>query len=154
MRYSLIFHAPEPGADGPAPTTEDVQEMMRLMDDFGQALTSAGVFVAWEMLAPHTETKTVTRRTGEVVIEDGPFAAAKEALAGVVVIDVPDIEAALAWPTNNPTQELDTNGNVSTTGKTEQRDDGKIAGDGIEAQDDAFIDGDKAGRLLKSPVEE
>lgn len=56
--------------------------------------------------------------------------------------------------TNNPTQELDTNGNVSTTGKTEQRDDGKIAGDGIEAQDDAFIDGDKAGRLLKSPVEE
>ena len=81
MRYSLIFHAPEPGADGPAPTAEDIQEMMRLMDDFGQALTSAGVFVAWEMLAPHTETKTVTRRTGEVVIEDGPFAAAKEALA-------------------------------------------------------------------------
>jgi hypothetical protein len=31
MRCSLIFHAPEPGADGPA-------------------LTSAGVFIAWEML--------------------------------------------------------------------------------------------------------
>ena len=87
MRYSLIFHAPEPGADGPAPSAEDIQEMMRLMDDFGQALTTAGVLVAWEMLAPHTETKTVTRRTGEVVTEDGPFAAAKEALAGVVVID-------------------------------------------------------------------
>ncbi|WP_172173064.1 YciI family protein [Brevibacterium sp. CT2-23B] len=102
MRYSLIFHAPEPGADGPAPTEEDFQEMMRLMDDFGQALTSAGVVVAWEMLAPHSETKTVTRRTGEVVIEDGPFAAAKEALAGVVVIDVPDIEAALAWAEKFP----------------------------------------------------
>ena len=102
MRYSLIFHAPEPGADGPAPSAEDIQEMMRLMDDFGQALTSAGVFVAWEMLAPHTETKTVTRRTGEVVIEDGPFAAAKEALAVVVVIDVPDTEAALAWAEKFP----------------------------------------------------
>ena len=51
MRYSLIFHAPEPGVDGPAPTEEDFQEMMRLIDDFGQALTSAGVFVAWEMLS-------------------------------------------------------------------------------------------------------
>lgn len=97
MRYSLIFHAPEPGADGPAPSDEDIQEMMRLMDDFGQALTSAGVFVAWEMLAPQSATTTVTRRTGEVVIEDGPFAA-----AGVVVIDVADTEAALAWAEKFP----------------------------------------------------
>lgn len=44
----------------------------------------------------------MTRRTGEVVIEDGPFAAAKEALAGVVVIDVPDTEAALAWAEKFP----------------------------------------------------
>ncbi|WP_181274199.1 YciI family protein [Brevibacterium oceani] len=102
MRYSLIFHAPEPGADGPAPTEENIQEMMRLMDDFGQTLTSAGVLIAWEMLTPAETATTVTRKTGEVVIEDGPFAAAKEALAGVVVIDVADKEAALAWAEKFP----------------------------------------------------
>ncbi|MGO0604373.1 YciI family protein [Brevibacterium linens] len=102
MRYALVFHAPELTPDGPQPSEEDIQEMMRLMDDYAAALNSAGVFVAWEMLAPHSETKTVTRRTGEVVIEDGPFAAAKEALAGVVVIDVPDVEAALAWAEKFP----------------------------------------------------
>lgn len=102
MRYSLIFHAPEPGADGPAPSQEDIQEMMRLMDDFGQALTSAGVLIAWEMLTPAETATTVTRRSGEVVIEDGPFAAAKEALAGIVVIDVPDKDAALAWAEKFP----------------------------------------------------
>lgn len=77
MRYALVFHAPELTPDGPQPSEEGIQEMMRLMDDYAAALNSAGVFVAWEMLAPHSETKTVTRRTGEVVIEDGPFAAAK-----------------------------------------------------------------------------
>lgn len=97
MRYSLVFHAPEPGADGPAPSQEDMQEMMRLMNDYAEALTSAGVFVAWEMLAPPSSTITVTRRSGAVVIEDGPFAATKEALAGIVVIDVADRDAALAW---------------------------------------------------------
>ncbi|MGC2939024.1 MULTISPECIES: YciI family protein [unclassified Brevibacterium] len=102
MRCSLLFHAPEPGADGPTPTDEEIQEMMRLMDDFGQALTSAGVFVAWEMLTPSQTATTVTRKTGQVVIEDGPFAAAKEALAGVVVIDVPDTEAAIAWAEKFP----------------------------------------------------
>ncbi|MGO2860805.1 MAG: YciI family protein [Brevibacterium sp.] len=102
MRYSLVFHSPEPGADGAAPSEEDIEETMRLMNDYGEALTSAGVFVAWEMLAPQSATTTVTRRTGSVVIEDGPFAATKEALAGVVVIDVADKEAALAWAEKFP----------------------------------------------------
>lgn len=102
MRYSLIFHAPEPGADGPAPSAEAIDEMMQLMDDFAQALTSAGDFVAWEMLAPQADTTTVTRRGGSVVIEDGPFASAKEALAGVIVIDVADKDAALAWAEKFP----------------------------------------------------
>lgn len=102
MRYSLVFHAPEPGADGPGPSQEDIQEMMRLMNDYAEALTSAGVFVAWEMLAPQSSTITVTRRSGSVVIEDGPFAASKEALAGVVVIDVADRDAALTWAEKFP----------------------------------------------------
>lgn len=102
MRYALVFHAPEITPDGPQPSSEAIEEMMRMMDDYAAALNSAGVFVAWEMLEPQTETVTVTRRTGPVVIEDGPFAAAKEALAGVVVIDVADRDAALSWAEKFP----------------------------------------------------
>lgn len=102
MRYSLVFHAPEPGAGAPQPSAEDMEEMRRLMTDYADALEAAGVFVAAEMLAPQSATVTVTRRTGTVVIEDGPFAATKEALAGVFVIDVEDRDAALAWAEKFP----------------------------------------------------
>lgn len=102
MRYSLVFHAPELTDDGHQPTDEAIEEMMRLMDDYATALTSAGVLIAWEMLEPQSSTTTVTRRNGSVVIEDGPFAAAKEALAGVVVIDVADKNAALSWAEKFP----------------------------------------------------
>lgn len=102
MRYTLIFHAPEPQADGPQPSSEAMDEMQRLMTDYADALHAAGIFVAAEMLAPQQETTTVTRRDGSVVIEDGPFAAAKEALAGVFVIDVETRAAALAWAEKFP----------------------------------------------------
>lgn len=102
MRYSLVFHAPEPQADGPQPSAEAMEEMQNLMTDYADALHAAGVLVAAEMLAPHRESTTVTRRSGPVVIEDGPFAAAKEQLAGVFIIDVGSSGAALAWAEKFP----------------------------------------------------
>jgi len=36
-------------------------------------------------------------KDGEVLITDGPFAEGKEFLGGITVIDVPDLDAALAW---------------------------------------------------------
>ncbi|MGO1768490.1 MAG: YciI family protein [Microbacterium sp.] len=102
MRYALVFHAPEPGADGPQPKPEVFAEMQRLMTDYADALHAAGVMVAAEMLVPSASTTTVTRRTGETVIENGPFAATREALAGVFVIDVENEEAAMAWAERFP----------------------------------------------------
>lgn len=72
--------------------------MQGLMGDYAAALHSAGVLVAAEMLRPADTTTTVTRRHGSVEIQDGPFADTKEALAGVVVLDVPD----LAWAERHP----------------------------------------------------
>ena len=102
MRYSLVFHAPEPQTDGPQPSPEVMEEMRSLMADYTDALHSAGVLIAAEMLEPQEATTTVTRRGGSVVIEDGPFAATKEALAGVFVIDVESRDAALAWAEKFP----------------------------------------------------
>ena len=38
---------------------------------------------------------TVTRRDGGLRVQDGPFAETKEALAGVFVLDVADLDAAI-----------------------------------------------------------
>ena len=35
-------------------------------------------------------------------MQDGPFAETKEALAGVFVVDVPDLDAALGWAEKCP----------------------------------------------------
>lgn len=102
MRYSLIFHAPDPREGGPQPSPEAMAEMQKLMSDYADALYSAGVFIAAEMLEPTEQTTTVTRRTGSVLIEDGPFAASKESLAGVFIIDVENRDAALAWAEKFP----------------------------------------------------
>ena len=102
MRYSLVFHAPEPQDGGPQPSPEAIEEMQGLMADYADALYSAGVFIAAEMLEPQQATTTVTRRGGSVLIEDGPFAATKEALAGVFVIDVESRDASLVWAEKFP----------------------------------------------------
>jgi hypothetical protein len=44
----------------------------------------------------------VTLRGGRLEIQDGPFADTKEKLAGVFLIDVPDLDAALAWAEKCP----------------------------------------------------
>ena len=41
-------------------------------------------------------------RTGGLQVQDGPFADTKEAMAGVFVIDVPDLDAALGWAEKCP----------------------------------------------------
>lgn len=44
----------------------------------------------------------MTLRQGSVQIHDGPFAETKEVLAGVFVIEVPDLDAALGWAEKCP----------------------------------------------------
>lgn len=51
----------------------------------------------------HADTATIVRlRNGERVVEDGPYADSKERLSGDYVIDVPDLDVALAWAARCP----------------------------------------------------
>ena len=43
-------------------------------------------------------TATVVRlQDGEVLLTDGPFAEGKEHVGGLLIIEAPDLDAALAW---------------------------------------------------------
>ena len=100
MRYALLLHNGEP-APGEIPA-EGIAEMERLFAEYGQALESAGVLVAGEVLQFSDTATTVTRRTGATQVQDGPFAETKEALAGIFVVEVPDADAAIAWAEKCP----------------------------------------------------
>lgn len=100
MRYALLLHNIEP-APGEI-TSEGMAEMEQLFDEYGKALDRAGVLIAAEVLQFSANTTTVTARTGQVQIQDGPFAATKETLAGVFIVDVHDGEAAIAWAEKCP----------------------------------------------------
>jgi len=91
MRYLLLMHYREP-ADGEI-SAEAIAEAMEAFGAYGRALEAAGVLVTADVLQPTAATTTVTRREGNLQVQDGPFAETKEALAGVFVLDVPDLDA-------------------------------------------------------------
>ena len=100
MRYSLLMNYAEPNPG--EVSEENIAEAQRAIGVYARALESAGVLIAAEVLASTAATTTLTLRDGGLQIQDGPFADTKEALAGVFVIDVPDLDAALAWAEKCP----------------------------------------------------
>jgi len=69
---------------------------------YAQALREAGVMTGGAALQVPGAATTVRLRDGERLVQDGPFAETKEQLGGFFVIDVPDLDAALAWAARAP----------------------------------------------------
>ena len=66
------------------------------------AMAQAGIVVNGDGLqAPHSAT-TLRVRDGQRVVQDGPFADTKEQLGGYFIIEVPDLDTALAWAERAP----------------------------------------------------
>jgi hypothetical protein len=69
---------------------------------YARAVAQAGIMISGAGLMP-PETATTVRVSGaERHVQDGPFADAKEQLGGFFVIDVPDLDTALAWAKRRP----------------------------------------------------
>jgi hypothetical protein len=100
MRYTLLLHYPERTAAELGP--EAVVEGMRAFQAYAKALEDAGVLVSAEVLQQSNATTTVTLASGELVVQDGPFADTKEQLGGTFVIEVPDLDGAIEWAGRAP----------------------------------------------------
>src|SRR4051812_14388414 len=61
----------------------------------GLALQQGGHYVAAESLQPIATARTLRVRDGRVSVTDGPFAEAKEVIAGFYLIDARDFDEAL-----------------------------------------------------------
>ncbi len=76
-------------------TPEWIREMIAFMEKFGEKLTASGEFAAGEGLVDPSLAKKIHVQNGQVVATDGPFAEAKESLAGYYIVDVADEARAI-----------------------------------------------------------
>jgi hypothetical protein len=100
MRYSLLLNYSEAG--GAEVSADDMVEWQAAFDAYAKSLDEAGVLLSADVLQPVAASTTVTLRNGSLQVQDGPFADTKEQLGGVFLIDVPDLDAALAWAEKCP----------------------------------------------------
>ena len=95
-QYLLSVHS----AVGTArePMTEDqIQRGFTQIAALESEMKSAGALVfSGRLLEPSTAT-VVQASNGKVMTTDGPYAEAKEAIAGFYIVNADDLDAALAW---------------------------------------------------------
>ena len=97
MKYALLFHASMDQASRPKDPSLRAAGMA-----YGEALRAAGVVVFAAGLLPPDKTTMVSVREGKRQVHDGPYPETKEYLGGFVIIDVPNLDAALEWAARNP----------------------------------------------------
>jgi len=97
MQYLLLIYTDPTLA--PAMGSPESNARMPEWNTYTEALRESGAFIAGDALHPVSAATTV-RKDG--IVTDGPFAETKEALGGYYAIDVPDLDAAIAWAAKMP----------------------------------------------------
>jgi hypothetical protein len=73
---------------------------------YDHSLMERGVYVHAEALEGRERARTVGVRGGQVISTDGPFMESKEAIAGFILVDVDNADAALEIAKNIPMARL------------------------------------------------
>jgi hypothetical protein len=100
MQYLLLIYRAEDAAptyDSPEGQAEHAEWM-----SYSERLGKSGAMEGGNALQPVATATTVRVRDGEDLVTDGPFAETKEVLGGYYLIDVPDLDSALAWAKQMP----------------------------------------------------
>jgi hypothetical protein len=101
MHYMLQFYEnPEERGKHKDPT--QVEAYFGGWTAYIGALAQSGVMVSGNGLQPPNVATTLRVENGTRLVVDGPFADNKEMLGGYVILDVPDLDAALEWAARAP----------------------------------------------------
>ena len=92
MKFLCLIYMDE--AERDAIPAEQWEPLMQEGFDVADELRERGVFLGGNALQPVLTAVTLRRKRGERGFTDGPFAETKEQLAGYVLIEAPDLEAA------------------------------------------------------------
>ena len=91
MKYMLLIYQDESALDE-ATREECYGESLRLVGD----LAAKGQYLAASPLHPTASATSVRVREGKRLITDGPFAETHEQLGGYYLVDVPNLDEAIA----------------------------------------------------------
>jgi hypothetical protein len=100
MQYMLLIYSNEAGMQA-APKAQ-VEQVQAAYGAYTEALQKAGVMVGGGRLRPTATATTVRVANGKTNVLNGPYAETKEQLGGYYLVDVPDLDAALAWAARCP----------------------------------------------------
>jgi hypothetical protein len=108
MRFMILVKATKESEAGILPTQEQLAEMGR----FNEELVKAGVMLAGEGLHPSSKAARVRFSGKKRTVIDGPFAEAKELIAGFWLIQAKSLAEAIEWVkrvpfTGNPESEIE-----------------------------------------------
>jgi len=98
MRVMVFAKATEASESGVPPTAEAFEAM----DRFTEELVAAGVLVAGAGLKSSAEAKRIDYDGPARTVTDGPFAEARELIAGFSIWEVKDMDEAVAWARRCP----------------------------------------------------
>ena len=100
MQYMLMNYVQE---DGWSKLTKAEQEQgVAAYMAYSEALTKAGVLTGSGRLQQSAMATTVQIANGKLQVLDGPYAESKEQFGGYFIIDVADLDAAIAWAARCP----------------------------------------------------
>jgi hypothetical protein len=101
MQYILMLYVNEAGWT--KLTKAEQEQGVAAYRAYTEALTKAGVLIGSNRLQPTSAATTVRVANGKSQVLDGPYADSKEQLGGYYMIDVADLDAAIAWAARCPT---------------------------------------------------
>lgn len=106
MRFMIIRKADQETEAGVMPDPQLIADMT----SFHEQAAKAGIVIDGAGLMPSSRGAKVKFSGGKPTVLDGPFAEAKELIAGYTIVEVPSREAAIEWVKQWP--RLDGHGNV------------------------------------------
>ena len=107
MRYMIFRHADAQTEAGVLPSGDLLESLLEAMTAYNESLSRAGVLLAGEGLKPSSEGVRYHYAGGESTVTDGPFAEAKELVAGFTTIQARSLDEAVAWARRWPVEDGD-----------------------------------------------
>jgi hypothetical protein len=98
MRFMMIVKASKDSEAGVMPS----EEMLATMGKYNEELVKAGVLLDGTGLQPSSKGARIVFSGGKRAVVDGPFAEAKELIAGYWLIQVKSKDEAIAWALRAP----------------------------------------------------
>jgi hypothetical protein len=93
MRFMIIVKATPDSEAGVMPD----EKLLAAMGKYNEELVNAGVMTAGEGLHPSSKGAKVRFSGSRRTVVDGPFAEAKELIAGLWIFNVKSLEEAIEW---------------------------------------------------------